>query len=117
MDNGDVAQTAGCPESAIRERLLRKVAKRMEALQNRSSLPEIVVISDDQSLLFEPQNMQAWELLVHGCGLTMDDINLPERIRVHPCRSGKIIGELRAAGVTISSAVLNDIPSFQLRLG
>lgn len=64
--------------------------------------PDVIVISDDQSLLFEPQNQRALELLTVRCGLALDNFKLPERIRVHPLRSRKIIDELKAAGVTVS---------------
>jgi hypothetical protein len=64
--------------------------------------PDVIVISDDQSLLFEAQNQRATELLILRCGLAVDCFKLPERIRVHPLRSRKIIDELRTAGLNVA---------------
>jgi len=95
----------------IKRRIFEKVDERMRELQSGSSAgpeirpepqPVVIVIPDDQSLLFEPQNQRALELLARCCGLALEGMTLPERIRVHPCRSRQIIGALKAAGVTVS---------------
>ena len=61
--------------------------------------PDVIVISDDQSFIFEPQNELALRLLSKCCGVKAQ---IRERIRVHPCKSRRIIAELKAAGAAIS---------------
>lgn len=98
-------------ESEIKRLIYEKVRKRMAELvvqsrEPRSLCPElnpdVIVISDDQSLLFEPQNQRALELLTMKCGLTVNHFKLPERIRVHPCKSAKIIADLTIAGLKVA---------------
>ena len=101
-------------ESFIKQQLYEKVHKRMAELasqtDNAASFcpelnPDVIVISDDQSLLFEPQNQRALEVLAVGCGLGMGFFKLTERIRVHPLRSRKIIDDLTVAGLKIATRI------------
>jgi len=103
---GDIAS-----ELKLKQQIFEKVRRRMSELEHggNSALsfcselnPDVIVISDDQSLLFEPQNQRALELLTLGCGLASEELKLSDRIRVHPCKSRKIIEKLKAVGVTIS---------------
>ena len=98
------------PESEIKRQIYEKVRKRMvelahatehKALSCPELNPDVIVISDDQSFLFEPQNQRALELLTMRCGLTVDCFQLPERIRVHPLRSREIIDALRTVGLHV----------------
>jgi hypothetical protein len=94
-------------ENQIKRKIFEKLAKRMDGMAAGSVPPavcaelnpDVIVISDDQSLLFEPQNYRALKLLFKCCGV---DVQVRERIRVHPCKSREIIGELKAAGVSVS---------------
>lgn len=95
----------------IRDRIFEKVAQRMSELGTGSPNgqefcpelhPDIIVISDDQSLLFEAQNAWALELLAQICGFARETLTLSERIRVHHCRSRQIIDQLTASGATVS---------------
>jgi len=95
-------------EGEIRRKIFEKLVKRMNDLQVLSPCPcaelnpDVIVISDDRSFLFEPQNQRALELLSRRCGLARESLKLSERIRVHPLRSGKIIDDLVQAGLRIA---------------
>lgn len=68
-----------------KDRILKKVASRIQELQIKRSLePDVIVIHDDQSLLFEAQNLAALQLLIKRCGLTTEGITLPERVAPRP---------------------------------
>jgi hypothetical protein len=95
-------------ESEIKRQILKKLKKRMMELGFTDNVeppelkPDVIVISGDQSLLFEPQNMKASEVLHQCCGLvSIDGAERHERIRVHPGRSREIIDDLRTAGLTV----------------
>ena len=99
------------PDSEIKRQIFEKLRKRMAELANKQNEaagfcpelnPDVIVISDDQSFLFEPQNQRALELLTLRCGLLLDGLKLPDRIRVHPLRSPTIIDELRIAGLNVA---------------
>ena len=110
--NGRTQEVGDEGTLAVKNRIYRKVAQRLGELGIGNSEPEpvfylemtpdIVVISDDQSLLFEAQNARALELLTQVCGFSSKTIALFERIRVHPCRSHQIIDRLKAAGATVA---------------
>jgi hypothetical protein len=98
-------------ESLIKQQLYEKVRKRMAELSSQTNNPasfcpelnpDVIVISDDQSLLFEPQNQRALEVLAVRCGVAMGLFKLTERIRVHPLRSRKIIDDLTTAGLIVA---------------
>jgi len=98
-------------DSEIRRQILGKLAKRKEFMECRPMganfcaelNPDVIVISDDQSLLFESQNSRASAWLRGRCGMMADSHNGRERIRVHPCKSSKIVAELKAAGFAVAS--------------
>lgn len=97
---------------AAKSRIFRKLAQQLGELGFESSDPEpvfypeltpdIIVIHDDHSLLFEAQNINALELMAQVCGYDLDSMTLSEQIRVHPCRSPYIIEKLQAAGATVA---------------
>ena len=98
-------------ESLIKQQLYEKVRKRMAELSSQTNNPgslcpelnpDVIVISDDQSLLFEPQNQHALEVLAVRCGVATGLSKLTERIRVHPLRSRKIIDDLTTAGLIVA---------------
>lgn len=117
LDVSSVVNSRGMSENAnmsrleIRNRIFEKVAQRMSKLgigspEGREFCPElnpdVIVISDDQSLLFEAQNAWALELMARICGFALETMTLSERIRVHHSRSRQIIENLKAAGATVS---------------
>jgi hypothetical protein len=63
--------------------------------------PDVIVIEADQSLLFEPQNKRASELLHRRCGLSIEGVQVRERIRVHPCQGRSLIDDLTIAGLRV----------------
>jgi hypothetical protein len=98
-------------DSEIRRQILGKLAERKEFSEGGAVTgnfcaelnPDVIVISDDQSLLFESQNSRASAWLRGRCGVAADSHNGRERIRVHPCKSSKIVAELKAAGFAVAS--------------
>jgi hypothetical protein len=97
-------------ESEIKHQILEKLAKRKEFLECglmggnfcAELNPDVIVISDDQSWLFEAQNSRASSWLHRHCGMVAEGHNDRERIRVHPCESPKIVAELKAAGFAVA---------------
>jgi hypothetical protein len=65
--------------------------------------PDIIVISDDQTVILEAQNERASALLRRRCGWDTETISIRERIRVHPLQSRKLIEALSAAGLKVAS--------------
>ena len=61
--------------------------------------PDVIVISDDQSMLFEPQNLHVTEWLRRQFG--MENLGIRDRIRVHPAQSQRMAVELKAAGFEV----------------
>ncbi|HXT13788.1 MAG TPA: hypothetical protein VN873_19720 [Candidatus Angelobacter sp.] len=96
-------------EFVTKRQILEKLAKRKEFLEcgpmDRNFCvelnPDVIVISDDNSSLFEAQNSRASAWLRGRCGMAADSHNGRERIRVHPCKSSKIVAELKAAGFAV----------------
>ena len=96
----------------IKNRILKKIKRKLDESEASDSereldlcselTPDVIVIKDDQSLLFEAQNVRALEVLAQVCGFDTDTVTLAERIRVHPCRSPQIINQLKAVGATVS---------------
>jgi hypothetical protein len=93
--------------SETRRQIFEKVRQRMVELglenpfQPESSV-DIVVISEDKSLLFEPQNSRASELLSQHCGSSQETFTVKDCVRVHPVGSHKIIADLTFAGLKIA---------------
>lgn len=92
-------------ESAIKQRIFEKFMRRLAEIRDMPFCPElnpdVIVISTDQSFLFEPQNPRASELLRRCCAVDAEGIQVRERVRVHPCQSRKIIDNLRTAGLHV----------------
>jgi DNA-directed RNA polymerase subunit RPC12/RpoP len=65
--------------------------------------PDVIVISDDQSLHFEAQNLWALEQLACVCGFALDTMTLTDRIRVNHCKSRQLVKALTTAGATVVS--------------
>ena len=91
-------------EKKIKQRILEKVAKAMEALREGDSAcaelnPDVIVVTAEQSFLFEPQNWRVTEWLSRYLGLT--NLGIGDRIRVHPARRNAMVHELKAAGFNV----------------
>lgn len=65
--------------------------------------PDIIVISGDQTVVFEAQNERASALLRRRCGWDTETISKRERIHVHPSQSQKLIAALSAEGLIVAS--------------
>jgi hypothetical protein len=98
-------------ELEIKQKVFEKVSQRMKELalgersdpSNRAELnPDVIVISDDQTVVFEAQNERASMLLRRKCGWDTETINFRERVRVHPSQSQKFIEALSSAGLKIA---------------
>jgi len=102
------------PDLETKRQILEKLGKRKEFLERgpvggdvcAELNPDVIVISDDQSWLFEAQNSRASAWLHRRCGTGTDGPDSRERMRVHPCESPKIVAELKAAGFAV---VPNDL--------
>jgi hypothetical protein len=65
--------------------------------------PDVIVISGDQTVVFEAQNERASAFLRRKCGWDTETISVRERIRVHPSRSQRLIRALSDAGLKVAS--------------
>jgi hypothetical protein len=63
--------------------------------------PDVIVITGQETMLFQPQNRLASEWLHRRCGLLTDNITGDTELRVHPRKCQSIIAELNAAGFTV----------------
>jgi len=97
-------------DSVTKREIFEKVSRRLAELHRVEFIereccpelnPDVIVISADQTLLFEPQNKRASEVLRQRLGLGNEGIQVSERIRVHPCMSQKIIDALKFAGLSV----------------
>ena len=95
-------------DSARKQRILEKIRRRFETLQKAKDAsfckelnPDVIVISDDTSLLFEPQNLQSTDWLRRRFGLNSENLTIRGRIQVHPCQRRGILEELKAAGFEV----------------
>lgn len=95
-------------ESEIKQQIYEKVRRRLAELETdrqkgvsfcHQLSPDVIVISDDQSLLFEPQNLRGIEWLRRRFG--MDNLGIRDRLRVHPSQCQKMVRELKAAGFDV----------------
>lgn len=98
---GDSAQSEFVRKQQILEKLRKRLGKAREMPMCSELNPDVIVIPADQSFLFEPQNPRASELLRRCCAVDAEDIQVRERVRVHPCQSRKIIDNLRTAGLHV----------------
>lgn len=65
--------------------------------------PDVIVISRNQTVLFQPQNRSAAEWLHRRCGLATDSISGDTELRVHPRRCQSIVAEMKAAGFFVTN--------------
>ncbi|MGB7768394.1 MAG: hypothetical protein WBN22_06015 [Verrucomicrobiia bacterium] len=64
--------------------------------------PDVIVITSQETMLFQPQNRLASEWLHRRCGLAADNITGDTELRVHPRKCQSIIAELNAAGFIVA---------------
>lgn len=93
------------------EQIFEKIKCRIAELQTRNPMgwefcpelnPDVIVILDDQTMLFEPQNERALGWLHERCGPSVKGHNRRDSFRVHPSLSRRIIKELKAAGFEVA---------------
>ena len=65
--------------------------------------PDVIVIANQQTMLFKPQTRPASEWLHRRCGLVAENMRGDTEIRVHPRRCQSIVAELKAAGFTVAN--------------
>lgn len=65
--------------------------------------PDVIVIANQQTMLFKPQTQPASEWLHRRCGLVADQVTGNTELRVHPGTCQRIIAELKAAGFTVTT--------------
>ena len=63
--------------------------------------PDVLIFVDDCAVLFEPQNWKSTEWLHNRCNLSVEDAQVRERVRVHPCQWEAIVTELKEAGFRV----------------
>ena len=92
-------------EEQIKGRIFENLAKRIDGLRQDPQLfcselnPDVIVISGDQTLLFEPQNVRVAEWLRLRFGL--DNLSVRDRVRVHPACNETMLQQLKAAGFEV----------------
>ena len=95
-------------EAVTKQQIFEKLRRRFGDLQisicgNGGSCaelnPDVIVISDDQSLLFEPQNVRVIQWLKRR--FRLENLGIRDRIRVHPTQSRRMTIELKAAGFEV----------------
>jgi hypothetical protein len=97
-------------DSQIKQKIYEKVRRRMAELGfdspfHSNAAADIIVIPDDKTLLFEPQNSRASKLLSQRCGSSLETFSVKEVVRVHPVGSHKIIAELTVAGLKVTTEI------------
>jgi hypothetical protein len=63
--------------------------------------PDVIVIANQQTMLFQPQTRAASEWLHRRRGLIADHITGDTELRVHSRKCQSIIAELKAAGFAV----------------
>jgi hypothetical protein len=94
-------------EAEIKLRIFEKVRRRMRELGHdnpfREARPvDVIITPADETLLFEPQNSSASELLCQRYGLGPETSATKECVHVHPVGSDRIIADLMHAGLKIA---------------
>lgn len=87
-----------------RQEIFEKIRKRIVKSRRKKDFcpelnPDVIVISGDGTLLFQPRKQRALEWLHERYGMSVDE---RDSICVHPTRARKIIAELKAAGFTVT---------------
>lgn len=96
-------------DAEIGQRIFKKLCLRMGVPQASRSMPDfktyrnpdVIVLIDESAVLFEAQNWPATKWLYNRCNLSLENAQLRERVRVHPCQWEKILAELRTAGFDV----------------
>lgn len=95
-------------DEQTRQQIFRKFLARIKASEVEGDCcpelnPDIIVVSGDQTVIFEAQNERASAMLRRRCGWETETISVRERIHVHPSQSQKLIEALAAAGLRVAS--------------
>ena len=102
-------------EFVIKRQIWEKFERRMKAWLREQALnhsllmdslemkPDVIVISRNETTLFEPQTPQAHEWLRSRCRLTSENPSGHTEFMVHPQVSQPLIAELKAAGFTVNN--------------
>lgn len=97
-------------EPAAKQQIFEKLRKRMAEAALATAFetdrcpelnPDVIVISADQTLLFEPRNPKAIAWLEHRCGPSLEIDERYRAVRVHPCQKTKMVRELETAGFAV----------------
>lgn len=64
--------------------------------------PDVIMISGDQTIIIEPQNLEASKWLRRRFGFDSEEVRERERFCVHPCQFRKVADELKAAGFAVA---------------
>jgi hypothetical protein len=101
MENGHI----------IRRRILEKLLRRLPEQEGNeigehptkrwSMEPDVIVNMREQTILFEPQNLQASSWLREHCNLATENITGNTEFFVHPLRGESIVTELKKAGFIV----------------
>ena len=107
MERMAEGQDMKADEAEIKLRIFEKVRRRMRELGHdnpfqEASPADVIITPADESLLFEPQNSRASELLSQRYGLDPETSATKECVRVHPVGSRRIIADLIQAGLKIA---------------
>jgi len=90
-------------ESRTKQQIWEKISQRLAGFGQMSFCPElnpdVIVISTGQSLLFEPQSHRAVEWLQAHLGF--GNLDVRERVRVHPSQGKAMTDRLKAAGFRV----------------
>ena len=100
-------------EFVVKRQIWMKFERRMKAWLREQALnhseeslemkPDVIVISRNETMLFEPQTTQAHEWLCGRCRLTSENPGGHTEFMVHPQVSQHLITELQAAGFTVNN--------------
>lgn len=110
MNSIQLTSTELTPE--FKQEMLDRFLKRLKEMalsaeKEKASLPnelnpDVIVISSDQTMIFEAQNERASTVLRQKCGWDTETISVRERVNVHPAHSQTLIRELSEAGLMVT---------------
>ena len=98
-------------DEATRQKILENVKRRIADMRRAEARqlefcpelnPDVIVISGNQTMIFETQNERASALLRRKCGWDTETISRRERIRVHPAESSRLIMTLLSEGLNVA---------------
>ena len=101
-------------EDKVKRQIFEKVAKRMDEFRFGNAdcaelNPDVIVISGEQTMLFEPQNLRVVKWLHRRFG--MQNLDVREQIHIHPARCQILAEALRAEGFEVSGWNINQNPT------